>query len=309
MAIYKNILDTIGHTPMVELQRLAAAHGVKARIVAKIEARNPGGSIKDRAALGMIRAAEAAGTLRAGMLLVEPTSGNTGLGLALASAVLGYRLILTMPETMSLERRKLAAAYGAEIVLTPGSEGMRGAVEAAERIAREQHGFIPSQFSNPANARAHYDTTAREILSDMEGEPIAAFVSAVGTGGTLTGAGRALLEADPTTRIIAVEPAESPLISSGKSGPHGIQGIGTNFIPAVLDRSVISEVITVSTAEAMDLARQAVRTEGVLCGISSGAAIAAALRLGARPEFEGKAIVAILPDTGERYLSTALFGE
>lgn len=308
MAVYGDILATIGGTPMVELARLARREGVNARIIAKIEARNPGGSTKDRAALYMIRDAEAAGALRPGMLLVEPTSGNTGLGLALAAAVLGYRLVLTMPDTMSIERRKLAAAYGADIVLTPGAEGMRGAVEAAERIAREQNGFIPSQFTNPSNARAHYMTTAREILADMEGEPIAAFVSSVGTGGTLTGNGRALKEADPATRVIAVEPAESPLLSKGKAGPHGIQGIGANFVPEVLDRALIDEVMTVTTAQALETARLAARCEGVLCGISSGAALRAALTLGARSEYAGRAIVVILPDTGERYLSTALFG-
>ena len=308
MAVYGDILATIGGTPMVELARLARREGVNARIIAKIEARNPGGSTKDRAALYMIRDAEAAGALRPGMLLVEPTSGNTGLGLALAAAVLGYRLVLTLPATMSIDRRKLAAAYGADIVLTPGAEGMRGAVEAAERIAREQNGFIPSQFTNPSNARAHYMTTAREILADMEGEPIAAFVSSVGTGGTLTGNGRALKEADPATRVIAVEPAESPLLSKGKAGPHGIQGIGANFVPEVLDRALIDEVMTVTTAQALETARLAARCEGVLCGISSGAALRAALTLGARSEYAGRAIVVILPDTGERYLSTALFG-
>ena len=309
MAIYRDVLETIGNTPLVELSRLSAAHGVGARILAKLESRNPGGSTKDRAALSMIRAAEASGELRPGMQLIEPTSGNTGLGLAMAAAVLGYRLTLVMPDTMSVERRKLAAAYGANILLTPGAQGMSGAVEAAEALAREHNGFIPSQFTNPANARAHYETTARELLRDMAGEPIAALVSAVGTGGTLTGTGRALREADASTRIVAVEPAESPLLSGGQAGPHGIQGIGANFVPEVLDRSLIDEVMTVTTAEAMDCARQAARREGVLCGISSGAALAAALRLGARAEYAGRAVVAILPDTGERYLSTELFGE
>ncbi|MGI6183704.1 MAG: cysteine synthase A [Candidatus Fimadaptatus sp.] len=309
MAIYKNILDTIGGTPLVELNALALKAGAGARILAKLEARNPGGSAKDRAALYMIRAAESAGTLKKGMLLVEPTSGNTGVGLALAAAVLGYQLVLVMPDTMSIERRKLAAAYGARIVLTPGALGMRGAVEEAERIAREENGFIPDQFNNPANAQAHYDTTAREILADMAGEPVAAFVSAVGTGGTLTGIGRALREADAGTRIVAVEPAESPLLSGGKAGPHGIQGIGANFVPGVLDRALIDEVMTVKTEDALETARMAARTEGVLCGISSGAALAAALRLGARSEYAGRTIVTVLPDTGERYLSTALFGE
>lgn len=309
MAIYKNILDTIGGTPLVELNALALKAGAGARILAKLEARNPGGSAKDRAALYMIRAAESAGALKKGMLLVEPTSGNTGVGLALAAAVLGYQLVLVMPDTMSIERRKLAAAYGARIVLTPGALGMRGAVEEAERIAREENGFIPDQFNNPANANAHYETTAREILADMAGEPIAAFVSAVGTGGTLTGIGRALREADAGTRIVAVEPAESPLLSGGKAGPHGIQGIGANFVPGVLDRALIDEVMTVKTEDALETARMAARTEGVLCGISSGAALAAALRLGARSEYAGRTIVTVLPDTGERYLSTALFGE
>lgn len=309
MAIYKNILDTIGGTPLVELNALALKAGAGARILAKLEARNPGGSAKDRAALYMIRAAESAGALKKGMLLVEPTSGNTGVGLALAAAVLGYQLVLVMPDTMSIERRKLAAAYGARIVLTPGALGMRGAVEEAERIAREENGFIPDQFNNPANAQAHYDTTAREILADMAGEPVAAFVSAVGTGGTMTGIGRALREADAGTRIVAVEPAESPLLSGGKAGPHGIQGIGANFVPGVLDRALIDEVMTVKTEDALETARMAARTEGVLCGISSGAALAAALRLGARSEYAGRTIVTVLPDTGERYLSTALFGE
>ncbi len=309
MAVYNNILETIGSTPMVELKRLADAYGVKARIIAKVESRNPGGSTKDRAALCMIRDAERSGKLRPGMLLVEPTSGNTGLGLAVAAAVLGYQLVLTMPDTMSIERRKLAAAYGARIVLTPGRDGMSGAVEEAERIAREENGFIPGQFENPANARAHYETTAREILCDMQGEEIAAFVSAVGTGGTLTGNGRALKENDHLTRVIAVEPAESPLLSGGKAGSHGIQGIGANFVPEVLDRSLIDEIMTVTTDDALEMARQAAKREGVLCGISSGAALSAALKLGAREEYAGRAIVVILPDTGERYLSTALFGD
>lgn len=309
MAVYRDVLETIGNTPLVELSRLAAAHGVGARILAKLESRNPGGSTKDRAALSMIRAAEASGELKPGMQLIEPTSGNTGLGLAMAAAVLGYQLTLVMPDTMSIERRKLAAAYGARILLTPGAQGMSGAVEAAERLAREQNGYIPSQFTNPANARAHYETTAREILRNMEGEPVAAFISAVGTGGTLTGTGRALREADAFTHIVAVEPAESPLLSGGKAGPHGIQGIGANFVPEVLDRGLIDEIMTVTTADAMDFARQAARREGVLCGISSGAALAAALRLGARAEYAGRAVVVILPDTGERYLSTELFGE
>ena len=305
-AIKKNILETIGRTPLVEISDKLNKGG--ARVLAKVEFFNPGGSVKDRVAVSMIEAAERDGTLRPGATIIEPTSGNTGVGLALASAVKGYHLILTMPDTMSIERRKLAAAYGAEIVLTPGAEGMKGAIAKAEALRDATPGaVILQQFENPDNAPAHYRSTGPEIWTDTNGE-IAAFVAGVGTGGTITGTGRFLKEQNPAVRIVAVEPDTSAVISGGAPGPHKLQGIGAGFIPKVLDRSVLDEIVTVKAEDAGAAARAAAAKEGLLVGISSGAALHAALELAKRPEFDGKTIVALLPDTGERYLSTWLFG-
>ncbi len=304
--MHASILPIIGETPMVELSRFSEASGAQGRIFGKLERQNPGGSIKDRAALYMIRDAQERGLLKPGGTIVEPTSGNTGIGLACVAAVLGYRLILTMPQSMSVERRKLLAAYGAQLVLTPASEGMQGAVAKAEDIAREMNAFMPMQFSNPANARAHNEGTAREILQDMD-EALDALVACVGTGGTITGLSSALKKALPSLCVVAVEPEESPLLSGGKAGPHGIQGIGANFIPGLYDASLVDKVLTVSTRRAYEAARLLPRTEGLLCGISSGAALAAAVELS--KTMLGARIAVILPDTGERYLSTELFEE
>ncbi len=289
---------------MVELSRIG--RGIPVRILGKLEMKNPLGSVKDRIAWAMIRDAEERGLLKPGMTVVEPTSGNTGIGLAFVCAVRGYRLILTMPETMSEERRKILRALGAELVLTPGDKGMRGAVEEAKRIARELDAFMPQQFENPANPRVHEATTAEEIWRDTAGE-VDIFVAGVGTGGTITGVGRVLKRRKPEVRIVAVEPAASPVLSGGEPGPHKIQGIGAGFVPKVLDRSVIDEVVTVEEEEAMETSRRLAREEGILAGISSGAALAAALRVARRPESERKTLVVVLPDTGERYLSTGLF--
>lgn len=304
--VRKNILETIGRTPLVEISEKLNKGG--ARVLAKVEFFNPGGSVKDRVAVSMIEAAERDGTLRPGATIIEPTSGNTGVGLALASAVKGYHLILTMPDTMSIERRKLAAAYGAEIVLTPGAEGMKGAIAKAEALRDATPGaVILQQFENPDNAPAHYRATGPEIWAGTNGE-IAAFVAGVGTGGTITGTGRFLKEQNPAVRIVAVEPDTSAVLSGGAPGPHKLQGIGAGFIPKVLDRSVLDEIVTVKAEDAGAAARAAAAKEGLLVGISSGAALHAALELAKRPEFDGKTIVALLPDTGERYLSTWLFG-
>lgn len=309
MALYHSMTELVGGTPLLALERLGAARGWRAQVLAKLECMNPAGSVKDRAALGMIQAAEAAGKLSPGATIVEPTSGNTGIGLAAVAAVRGYRVVLTMPETMSLERRKLLAAYGAEIVLTPGALGMQGAVERAEALAREIPGsFLAGQFDNPANPAAHEATTGPEIWRDTGGA-VDFFVAGVGSGGTVTGVGRYLKSLSPAVQVVAVEPEESPLLSGGAAGPHGIQGIGANFVPGNYDGTVVDRVMTVKTAEALDLARQMARTEGILVGISSGAALAAASRLAADPENAGRTIVALLPDTGERYLSTPLFTE
>ena len=309
MALYHSMTELVGGTPLLALERLGAARGWRAQVLAKLECMNPAGSAKDRAALGMIQAAEAAGKLSPGATIVEPTSGNTGIGLAAVAAVRGYRVVLTMPETMSLERRKLLAAYGAEIVLTPGALGMQGAVERAEALAREIPGsFLAGQFDNPANPAAHEATTGPEIWRDTGGA-VDFFVAGVGSGGTVTGVGRYLKSLSPAVQVVAVEPEESPLLSGGTAGPHGIQGIGANFVPGNYDGTVVDRVMTVKTAEALDLARQMARTEGILVGISSGAALAAASRLAADPENAGRTIVALLPDTGERYLSTPLFTE
>ena len=307
MALYHNMTEMIGGTPLLALERLGPKRGWQARVLAKLEYFNPAGSVKDRAALGMIQAAEKEGRLRPGAVIVEPTSGNTGIGLAAIAAVRGYRVILTMPETMSLERRKLLAAYGAEIVLTPGELGMQGAIDRANELLKEHPGaMLAGQFDNPANPAAHYASTGPEIWRDTEGR-VDLFVAGVGSGGTVTGVGRYLKEQNPAVQIVAAEPAESPVLSGGKAAPHGIQGIGANFVPGNFDRAVVDEILTVTTEESLALAREMARTEGVLVGISSGAALAAAEKLARRPENAGKTIVALLPDTGERYISTALF--
>ena len=303
--IAKNILDRVGGTPLVEIS--PKLNKGAARVLAKVEYFNPGGSVKDRIALAMVEAAEKSGTLRPGATIIEPTSGNTGVGLAFVSAVRGYHLILTMPETMSVERRKLAAAYGAEIVLTPGAAGMKGAIAKANELRDSTPGsVILQQFENPANPEVHYRTTGPEIWNGTDGD-VAAFVAGVGTGGTITGAGRYLREKNPDVRLFAVEPDTSPVLSGGQPGPHKIQGIGAGFVPKVLDTSLLSEVIKVSADDAGATARAAGANEGLLVGISSGASLWAALELSKRPEFAGKTIVALLPDTGERYLSTWLF--
>lgn len=302
--IFDNILETVGSTPLVRIHSL---NQTAAEVLVKVESRNPGGSAKDRVGIAMIEDAERRGVLKPGALIVEPTSGNTGIGLAVAAAVKGYHLILTMPDTMSLERRKLLAAFGAEIVLTPGSEGMTGSIAKAQQILAENPGsFMPGQFENPANAQVHRDTTALEILRDAD-EKVDAFVAGVGTGGTLTGVGDVLKKQIPGVRIIAVEPADSPLLSGGTAGPHKLQGIGANFIPSVLDRSLIDEVIPVGWEEAGETARNCAKKEGILIGISGGAALFAALELAKRQEYAGKRIVVLLPDSGERYLSSWLF--
>ena len=303
--IAKNILDRVGGTPLVEIS--PKLNKGAARVLAKVEYFNPGGSVKDRIALAMVEAAEKSGTLRPGATIIEPTSGNTGVGLAFVSAVRGYHLILTMPETMSVERRKLAAAYGAEIVLTPGAAGMKGAIAKANELRDSTPGsVILQQFENPANPEVHYRTTGPEIWNGTDGD-VAAFVAGVGTGGTITGTGRYLREKNPEVRLFAVEPDTSPVLSGGQPGPHKIQGIGAGFVPKVLDTSLLSEVIKVSADDAGATARAAGANEGLLVGISSGASLWAALELSKRPEFAGKTIVALLPDTGERYLSTWLF--
>ena len=302
--IYPNILGTIGNTPLVRINKLNSS---KAEVVAKIESFNPGSSAKDRPGLAMIEAAEKAGLLKPGALIIEPTSGNTGIGLAVAAAVKGYRLCLTMPDTMSIERRKLLAAYGAEVVLTPGAEGMAGAIAKAEELKNATPGsFIPQQFSNPANADAHERSTGPEIFADTDGE-VAALVAGVGTGGTLTGTGRYLARRIPGIKIVAVEPADSPILSGGQAGPHKLQGIGANFVPEVLDLKLIDRVICVTSEDAARTAREAAVKEGLLIGISGGAALYAALELAKEPAFENKRIVVIIPDSGERYLSTWLF--
>lgn len=307
--VFDRVTDLIGGTPLVAFDRIAQAHGVKARILAKLECMNPAGSAKDRAALSMIEAAERSGKLKPGATIIEPTSGNTGIGLASVAAPRGYHVILVMPETMSLERRRLIAAYGAEIVLTPGKLGMQGAVDKANELNCEISGsIIAGQFVNPANPAAHYKSTGPEIWRDTDGS-VDAFVAGIGTGGTITGVGRYLKEQNPDVQVVAVEPADSPLLSTGKAGPHGIQGIGANFIPEALDRTVYDQVKTVQTADANAIAREIARTEGILVGISSGAAVSAALELAKQPEFEGKTIVVMLPDTGERYLSTGIFDD
>lgn len=307
MPIYDSITELVGSTPLVQLNRWAKAHGLEATLLAKVESFNPAGSAKDRIALSMIREAEKAGKLKPGAVIIEPTSGNTGIGLASIAAARGYRAIFTMPETMSIERRKLLQAYGGEVVLTEGSKGMAGAVEKAEALAKEIPGsFIPSQFDNPNNPKAHMLTTGPEIWADTEGK-IDCFIAGVGTGGTVSGTGRFLKAKNPNIRIVAVEPKASPLISEGVAGPHAIQGIGANFIPKNYDGSVVDEVIQVSNEDALATGRALPQKEGFLIGISSGAALWAATQVALRPEMKGKTIVVLLPDSGERYLSTALY--
>lgn len=308
MKIAESALELVGHTPLVRLHKIAVLHGSENLVVAKLERFNPAGSAKDRVALRMIEDAERCGALKPGALIIEPTSGNTGVGLAMAAACKGYPLVLTMPASMSVERRALLTAMGAQIVLTDATLGMSGAVSKAEELMQQHPGaFMPSQFDNPSNPAAH-ETTAEEIWADTEGK-VDVFVATVGTGGTACGTGRVLKSHKPGVRVVAVEPAESPLLSGGKAGPHGIQGIGANFIPGNYDPSVVDEVMTVSTEEAYAFGRELAREEGLLCGISSGAALAAAVELSKRPEMTGKTIVALLPDTGERYLSTPMFKE
>ncbi len=304
--LYNDITELIGRTPVLEVSRFAQAVGAGARLFSKLECCNPAGSAKDRVALYMLVDAEKRGVLKRGGVVIEPTSGNTGIGLAAVAASRGYRVILTMPDTMSVERRRLIAAYGAEVVLTDGKEGMKGAIAKANELAEELGGFIPGQFDNPANARAHYETTGPELWEDLGGD-IDVFVASVGTGGTLTGTARFLKEKRPDIRIVAVEPKESPLLSEGWAAPHKIQGIGANFVPSVLDRSLIDEIVTVSAQQAFECGRQIARTEGVLVGISSGAVLAAAAEIASRPEFKGRRIAMVLTDTGERYLSSEMF--
>ena len=302
--IYKNITELIGGTPLVEI---SGVEGQKARIAVKLEKSNPGGSVKDRIALAMIEDAEAKGVLKPGATIIEPTSGNTGVGLAWVGVAKGYRTILTMPETMSVERRNLLKAYGAELVLTPGAEGMKGAISKAEELRDATPGaVILGQFVNPANPAVHERTTGEEIWKDTDGE-VSIFVAGVGTGGTVSGAGRTLKRHNPSVKVYAVEPATSPVLSGGAPGKHGIQGIGPGFVPQTYDEGTVDKVLTVSTEEAFDSARFLSRKKGILVGISSGAAFHAAAELSRLPENEGKLIVAVLPDTGERYLSTALF--
>ena len=309
MNICRSILDLVGHTPLLELNNYACRHDLPVRLLAKLEGMNPAGSAKDRVAANMIRRAEEAGTLRPGGTIIEPTSGNTGIGLAAIGAAKGYRVILTMPETMSMERRALIAAYGAEIVLTPGAEGMQGAVARAEALHASTPGSIlAGQFDNPANPEAHERTTGPEIWEDTEGT-VDIFVAGVGTGGTISGVGRYLKDRKPSVQVVAVEPAASPLLSQGHAGPHGLQGIGANFVPENLDRDLVDEIITVWEEDAYAAGRELARREGILAGITSGAALWAAAQVAARPENRGKTIVALLPDSGERYLSTPLFAQ
>ena len=305
--IYTSADQLIGRTPLLELARLARAEGLEARLLAKLECFNPAGSVKDRVARAMIGDGEARGLLKPGGTIIEPTSGNTGIGLAAVAAARGYRVIIVMPETMSVERRRLMVAYGAELVLTPGAQGMAGAIQRAEELARELPGsFLPGQFANPANPAAHRASTGPEIWADTEGR-VDVFVAGVGTGGTITGVGEYLKSQNPSLRVVAVEPASSPVLSQGRAGKHGIQGIGAGFVPQALNTAVYDEILPVEDGDAFDTARRLGRTEGVLAGISSGAALWAALRIAKRPESRGKTIVALLPDGGDRYLSTALF--
>lgn len=307
--IYTSAAQLIGHTPLLELTHLEKEYGLKTRLLAKLEYFNPAGSVKDRVALAMIEDAEQKGVLTPQSVIIEPTSGNTGIGLASVAAARGYRIIIVMPDSMSVERRQLMKAYGAELVLTPGAQGMKGAIAKAEELAKEiPHSFIPGQFVNEANPRAHYAATGPEIWEDTDGE-VDAFVAGVGTGGTITGVGRYLKEKNPAVRIVAVEPKTSAVLSAGVAGSHKIQGIGAGFVPAVLDTGIYDEIIPVADEDAFAAGRRIGQSEGVLVGISSGAAVHAALQLARRPEFEGKTIVVLLPDTGDRYLSSPMFAE
>ena len=309
MKIYSDISELIGKTPMLRLENLEKELGLKAKLVAKLESFNPAGSAKDRVALAMIEKAEAEGKLKKGAVIIEPTSGNTGIGLALVAISRGYRLILTMPDTMSVERRNLLKAYGAEIVLTEGALGMNGAIAKAEELAEQIEGsFIPGQFENPANPAAHLASTGPEIWEDTDGT-VDIFVAGIGTGGTISGVGEYLKAQNKNVRVVGVEPKNSPVLSGGKAGPHGLQGIGAGFIPNTLNTSVLDEIICVTEQQAYEFGRMAVKKQGVLCGISSGAALFAAAELAKRPENEGKTIVVLLTDTGERYLSTPMFAE
>lgn len=309
MALYHSVEDLIGGTPLLELHHYQTARGLNASLLAKLEFLNPGGSAKDRVGKSMLDDAEARGILGPGAVIIEPTSGNTGIGLACVAAARGYRVILTMPDTMSAERRTMLSAYGAELVLTPGALGMQGAVDKANELARQlPNSFIPGQFVNPANPAAHYETTGPEIWKDTQGK-VDIFVAGVGTGGTITGVGRYLKERNPAVQVVAVEPAASPLLSGGQAGPHGLQGIGANFIPEALDTGVYDRIIPVSEKDAYAAGRELARQEGVLCGISSGAALWAAEQLAREPENAGKTIVVLLPDSGDRYFSTPMFQE
>ena len=305
--IYTSVRQLIGNTPLLELGNFAAAHGAKARLLGKLEGMNPGGSAKDRVAAAMIEDAEQRGVLKKGGTIIEPTSGNTGIGLAAVGTSLGYRVIIVMPDSMSMERRLLMTAYGAELVLTPGAEGMKGAIAKAEELAAAIEGsFIPDQFNNPANATAHLNTTGPEIWRDTDGK-VDIFVAGIGTGGTITGTGQYLKAWNPYVKIVAVEPAGSPLLSKGIAGSHGLQGIGANFVPGVLDRDIYDEIVTVTEDDAYACARSLGKLDGVLIGISGGAALWAALREAKKEENAGKTVVVMLPDSGERYLSTDLF--
>ena len=307
--IYTSADQLIGRTPLLELTHLEKKYGLKARILAKLEYFNPAGSVKDRIAKAMIDDAEARGLLKEGSVIIEPTSGNTGIGLASVAAARGYRIIIVMPETMSVERRQLMKAYGAELVLTEGAKGMKGAIAKADELAKEiPNSFIPGQFVNPANPKAHFETTGPEIWEDTDGG-VDVFVAGVGTGGTVTGVGRYLKSKNPAVRVVAVEPKSSAVLSTGVAGPHKIQGIGAGFVPAVLDTGVYDEIIPVENDDAFATGRELGKSEGVLVGISSGAALWAALELAGRPENAGKTIVVLLPDTGDRYLSTPLFSD
>lgn len=309
MKVYNSVTEIVGNTPILKLNRIIAKENLSFHLFGKMEMMNPAGSAKDRVGLAMIRDAEKKGLLMPGGTIIEPTSGNTGIGLAMAADALGYKVILTMPETMSVERRNLLKAYDAELVLTEGAKGMQGAVEKAEELHKEIPGsIIAGQFYNPANPEIHYETTGPEIYDALDGK-VDIFVAGIGTGGTLSGVGRYLKEQNPNIRIVGVEPAGSPLISQGHAGPHDLQGIGANFIPENLDRNVFDEIVTVENEEAYEMGRKMASEEGVLVGISAGAAVCAAVKVGERPENHGKNVVALLPDTGERYLSTKMFEE